>query len=171
LKFVWKECSLEDYECCLPMLIQERIFECEIGDSKAANAADEEEYNRISRELASVMNYHEFMRERLQKMPIIDKGSSIVWGETEDAVFERLECMRVLKQDRDALMDGKDEAISYLLEPPPRINDLARAIVDRAMELERDKTYIMEQLNNSLYCYEFAGRCKYLGENIKSNLL
>ena len=62
---------------------------------------------------------------------------------------------------------GKDEAISILTKSTPEIDKSIKSIIAVIEQLEKDRDYLTNELNDSLFCKIFLGDCKYLGGRIR----
>jgi hypothetical protein len=99
--------------------------------------------------------------DELPKITLIEKEDSIVWGYPD--FYDDYQLLRIPKKDKDILMRGKDQAISFFISPPPGIKNELSKMFDGLKQLYQEREELLEELERSLYCQCFSGDCRYLG--------
>jgi hypothetical protein len=149
---------LNDFECCLPRLIFERLlFDLDI-DNELKTAKTREEYEEIVSDIVRIYDIWRWIEDRVEILPVTEKDNSIIWGEDGE-----MELIRVPKKDSNSLKRGKEKAVLLFLEGSPNIEDIKNKIFKNFRSLEKERAQIIKELDRSLYCQCYSGECRYLG--------
>lgn len=149
---------LNDFECSIPRLIfKSLLFELDIDNEKlkATKTRDEEEEIQIS--IMRIYEIWNWIEDRVKNLPIMEKDNSVIWGKDDD-----MELIRVPKKDSNSLHQGKDSAVLLFLKGSDNINRIRGNIFKCNKLLEQEREQLIKELEKSLYCQLFSGKCRYL---------
>jgi|LDZT01.1.fsa_nt_gi hypothetical protein len=151
---------LNDFDSSLPSLVFDHLLFCLDIDIDRLNSAEtEKKYMEILSDEMEGYNIWYRREERIKILPILEDGDSAIWG--EDGYIELI---RVPKGHSSSLIQGKENALSLLLDgPDATINNKAKYIIDKTQFLEKERYDLIQELDRSLYSKCFSGDCKYLG--------
>ncbi len=167
LRFVESYNSLEsDCQCSLPHLILRRAIESEVLNINAMvklkNAETGEKYEEIMEDTNSAYSILEYEDELIEKMPLIEKDDSLLWGFEPENLPPSIQILRLPKRDKEAFMRGKDQAISYFIHPPPTIKIKASELGTELKRLVQERENMLKELKRLMQCQCFSGDCRYL---------
>lgn len=151
---------LNDFDCCIPNVVFDHLLFClDIDDERLNSAQTEEEELKIQSDIEKSYEIWHWRKERIKILPILEGRDSAIWGEDGN-----IELIRVPKSHSSSLIQGKEKALSLLLDGPDvSIYNKAKYIIDKTLFLEKERSDLIRELDRSLYSICFSGDCKYLG--------